>query len=108
MVASRARRLRLIVSNRKPAGTQGACDLGQNLVQVGHMFQHIYTNHGVKAGTVVGQRLTHTHIIPDPKATLAGMGAGGVDRLGGGVDAGDIGAPLRKGLGHEAPGAAKV
>jgi hypothetical protein len=72
------------------------------------MLQHIDADQRIKAGDVVGQALAHTHIIPDAKATLAGMGACGVDCLGGGVDSGDMRTAQRQRFGHESPGAAQI
>ena len=63
------------VKQKQRTGAQGACHLGQNLVQVAHMFQHIDANHGIETAVSIGQGLTRANIISDAQALRAGMGA---------------------------------
>ena len=54
------------------------------------MLQHIDTDHGVKAGGIIGQGRAQADIVPDPQATGTRVGAGDVDGVFGGIDSGHL------------------
>ena len=56
------------VVEKQPTRTQHARHLRQNLVQVGHMFEHIDTDDGIKVGRIIRKRLAHPYVISDAKA----------------------------------------